>query len=39
MQNRTSDMHALEESDHAIVPMNQLNNEVDPNRWTKFGPV
>jgi RNA-directed DNA polymerase len=27
MQNRTSDMHALEESDHAIVPMNQPNKE------------
>src|SRR6266513_3250354 len=27
IQNRTSDMHALEESDHAVVPMNQLNKE------------
>jgi len=27
MQNRTSDMHTLEESDHAVVPMNQLNKE------------
>jgi hypothetical protein len=27
MQNRTSDMYASEESDHAIVPMNQPNNE------------
>jgi RNA-directed DNA polymerase len=30
MQNRTSDMHALEESDHAIVPMNQPNKEGQP---------
>src|SRR3954451_7450913 len=26
-QSRTSDMHAREESDHTVVPMNQLNNE------------
>ena len=30
MQNRTSDMHAREESDHAIVPVNQPNNEGFP---------
>src|SRR6266516_3098306 len=28
MQNRTSDMHALEESDRIILPMNQPNKEV-----------
>src|SRR4051812_48741035 len=27
MQNRTPDMHAREESDHAILPVNQPNNE------------
>jgi RNA-directed DNA polymerase len=30
MQNRTSDMHASEESDCAIVPMNQPNKEGQP---------
>ena len=30
MQNRTSDMHASEESDRAIVPMNQPNKEGQP---------
>src|SRR5437588_11535806 len=30
MQNRTSDIHASEESDHAIVPMNQPNKEGQP---------
>ena len=29
-QSRTSDMHAVEESDRAIVPMNQLNKEGQP---------
>lgn len=30
MQNRTSDMHASEESDRAIVPMNEPNKEGQP---------
>ncbi len=30
MQNRTSDMHAPEESDRAIVPMKQPNKEGQP---------
>jgi RNA-directed DNA polymerase len=42
MQNRTPDTHAREESDHAILPMNQPNNEGSPSAeagegraWTK----
>src|SRR3984957_4294206 len=30
VQSRTSDTHALEESDCAVVPMNQLNKEGQP---------
>src|SRR3982751_6456457 len=42
MQNRTPDMYAREESDHAIVPVNQPNKEGSPSAevgeeraWTK----
>ena len=39
MQNRTSDMHASEESDRAIVPMNQPNKEGPPSAEVGEGRV